>query len=583
MAEEKVEVRDINFRQVLPWTELFRGFQVALDPKKLVLAAAGILFMAVGWWLLGLIFYTQPRPKWEEFQSQYPAEKREEAYKQFKDDRLKWDILHGAAGNDVVYTDAGDLAPTPKDYDAIKKDIDEANQELKKSGAMERDVLLNGVTYHVVAKPYGSLRTWPWFEDRGPNPYLLLTGQTGRPWDTGHFGEWVVFGEGRVLLEPLVKFLYPVVYLLHPKTGTLNRVYFLLVTLWTLAVWALFGGAITRMASVQVARNDKVGLTESLRFVMSRYLSFLSAPIFPLLFIVFMVVLLIIYGWLFMIPVVGDIIVAGLGWPLVLLAGVAMAVVLVGLVGWPMMYATISAEGSDSFDAISRSYSYVYQNPWHYIWYGVVSLAYGAVVVFFIGFMGSAVVYLGKWGVTQTPGIEMANRDPAFLFVWAPTSFGWRTLLLQGSTVDGQPLVVDGKINAEAYDKLTGEDKVHGMSWWNWIGCAMVTVWLYGFFLLVLGFAYSYFWSSSTIIYLLMRRKVDDTDLDEVYLEEDEAEDTYSSSTTLSAPASPPAPSSTPLQMVDAPTLRTPVASSPPAADAPAPAGTPPPGDGTQT
>ena len=41
-------------------------------------------------------------------------------------------------------------------------------------------------------------------------------------------------------------------------------------------------------------------------------------------------------------------------------------------------------------------------------------------------------------------------------------------------------------------------------------------------FLLVVGFGYSYFWSASTIVYILMRRYVDDTEMDEVYLEDDE-------------------------------------------------------------
>ena len=65
MAEEKVEVRDINFRQVLPWTELFRGFQVALDHRKLLLAAAGIVSMALLWWVWSLVFYSATsQPKW---------------------------------------------------------------------------------------------------------------------------------------------------------------------------------------------------------------------------------------------------------------------------------------------------------------------------------------------------------------------------------------------------------------------------------------------------------------------------------------------------------------------------------------
>ena len=56
MAEEKVEPRETSWRQLLPWTELFRGFQVALDVNKLALAAAGILVMAFGWWLLAVLF-----------------------------------------------------------------------------------------------------------------------------------------------------------------------------------------------------------------------------------------------------------------------------------------------------------------------------------------------------------------------------------------------------------------------------------------------------------------------------------------------------------------------------------------------
>src|SRR5262249_10330174 len=64
MSEDKVEVRDINYRQTFPWVELFRGFQVALDPKKLLLAAAGIVVMSFGWWLWSLIFFnssTEPQ------------------------------------------------------------------------------------------------------------------------------------------------------------------------------------------------------------------------------------------------------------------------------------------------------------------------------------------------------------------------------------------------------------------------------------------------------------------------------------------------------------------------------------------
>src|SRR5260370_40720578 len=83
------------------------------------------------------------------------------------------------------------------------------------------------------------------------------------------------------------------------------------------------------------------------------------------------------------------------------------------------------------------------------------------------------------------------------------------------------------------------------MKWYNQIAAFFVTLWLWLFFLLILGFGYSYFWTAGTIIYLLMRRKVDDTEIDEVYLEEEDQESPYSAGATSPepkpAPAAPPA------------------------------------------
>jgi phage shock protein PspC (stress-responsive transcriptional regulator) len=146
------------------------------------------------------------------------------------------------------------------------------------------------------------------------------------------------------------------------------------------------------------------------------------------------------------------------------------------------------------------------------------------------------------------------------LFVGAPTSFEWHRLL--------------------ATNPVAGD--IAGLAWYNKISAFMVSLWVTIIFLLMIGFAYSYYFSAFTMVYLLMRRKVDDTEIDEVYLEEDEPEEPL---LPPAAPAAPP-PSGTaqPLQMVDAPALRTPppagdgnAAAPPPAAPAPAP----PPAEGT--
>ena len=117
----------------------------------------------------------------------------------------------------------------------------------------------------------------------------------------------------------------------------------------------------------------------------------------------------------------------------VLMLGLIMAVVLVGLVGWPLMNATISTEGSDSFDALSRSYSYVYQVPWHCLWYaaGAPGLRGGARLLRRLH--GLAARLPRQMGRRRRPTVIDATATRLILFMYAPTSFGWRDVLLKDS------------------------------------------------------------------------------------------------------------------------------------------------------
>jgi hypothetical protein len=160
------------------------------------------------------------------------------------------------------------------------------------------------------------------------------------------------------------------------------------------------------------------------------------------------------------------------------------------------------------------------------------------------------------------------NRDPSYLFIWAPTSFGWRALLLQGSPV-----------------AAVNEPAVTLTHWWNYVGPFCIAVWLGLVFLMIVGFGYSFFWSASTIIYLMMRRKVDDTELDEVYLEEEEPEESYTPPATPSSTPSQPASTTSGLQIVEPPSLlRTSASSSSAPSSSPVAEETPAdPGDGNVT
>src|SRR4051794_1033954 len=57
MADGRDQSGGFGYRTALPWTNVFRCFQVALDPRKLFIAALGILAMSFLWWLLSNAFY----------------------------------------------------------------------------------------------------------------------------------------------------------------------------------------------------------------------------------------------------------------------------------------------------------------------------------------------------------------------------------------------------------------------------------------------------------------------------------------------------------------------------------------------
>jgi hypothetical protein len=589
MAEEKADTRESTWRNLFPWTELFRCFKVAVDPNKLLLAAAGLFSMAVGWWLLAVLFGagegpSAPQPGSSAYQGK--------DWKTYKDARDSWNLMHEATncGGDQQKYEIEDLAENADEYERLKaakqmyddklpKKVDGKDPpplpEKERHELFEKALLANGFLPERAVgmaatfgetKLHGRLATWPWFEDRGPNPYLMVTRQTGPLWSPGHFWDWFTGSEMPVIFEPLIKIVRPIVYFFSPRSNAYTKFYFLCVTIWTMAVWSVFGGAITRIAAVEVARGEKIGLGEAIRFTTRRWLAYLSAPLFPLLFVFFLLVLMWIFGLFFWIPFVGDILVAGLLWWVPLLFGLGMACTLIGLaVGWPLMAPTISTEDTDSWEAVSRSFSYVFQRPWHYIWYSVVGASYGAVAVFFIGFVASFAVYLAKMGVGTTPFV----RDPSFLFAYSPTSFEWRTLLLQGAKADDENVVQDGKLSPKIYEKYIDSNRPGGLWTYNKIGGFLVAVWLGVAFLMLIGFGYSFFFSMSTIIYLLMRRHVDSAELDEVHLEEDEPEAAPGGFPAApTPPAAPPAKPTPGLTMVESPTLRPP---------APPPAPTPPP------
>ena len=180
---------------------------------------------------------------------------------------------------------------------------------------------------------------------------------------------------------------------------------------WTLAVWAFFGGAICRIAVVQLAADERVGWAAALRFARRKWLSYFAAPLLPLLGVLVAAVPLAILGLLMCAGTVG-VIAVGVIWPLFLLAGFLMALLLLGLAfGWPLMWATISAEGTDSFDALSRSYAYLFQRPLRVIFYAFVAAVLGWLGWLLVVNFAASVIWLTNWAAAWGCGGEGWKRS----------------------------------------------------------------------------------------------------------------------------------------------------------------------------
>lgn len=268
----------------------------------------------------------------------------------------------------------------------------------------------------------------------------------------------------------------------------------------SLAAWSLFGGAIHRIAALHAAREEKISIAQALRFSADKFLSFFTAPLIPLAIVLFLGLFLFAGGLIGNIWGLGAVIV-GILFPIAILLGLLIAFLLIGLGGGAgLMYPTIAVEGSDSFDAISRSFSYVFARPWRASLYAVIALVYGTICYLFVRLFALVALagthWFAKGGMFGGGKLLAENADKMDLLWPAPTFANFHPPC--------------------SWAAMSGMEA---------IAAFLIAVWVYLVIGLVAAFTLSFFASSTTVIYYLLRRKVDATDLDDVYVEEVEEEE----------------------------------------------------------
>jgi hypothetical protein len=273
------------------------------------------------------------------------------------------------------------------------------------------------------------------------------------------------------------------------RNGWKDFTRFFLNTAWALIVWSLFGAAITRIAAVALARGDRLGFRAGLAHAIRRWPLYLGSPAIPLIG-AFAIAFFIMIGGALAHPALGGfgdlmVVVGGIFWPLALLAGFIMALLLVGLaVGWPLMWATISVEATDPFDALSRSYSYAFHRPIRYLFYVIVAAVLGMLGWYLVSLFAHWINELSYWGLS-----------------WGATA----------------ERVADIAKEAAAATDAIDDDRV----WTTFrVGASIIGFWQACLFTLAAGFIYSYFWSAATAIYYVLRKDEDGTEMSEVTYEE---------------------------------------------------------------
>ncbi len=244
--------------------------------------------------------------------------------------------------------------------------------------------------------------------------------------------------------------------------------------IWFLLVWAIFATAIVRYVALRLVDEEQPSFRDTLRFGTQKWPAAFNSAAFVFLGIVALAIpggllgLLMRFDW--------GLAVVGVLWPVILLGAVILAILGIGLAaGWPLMVAAVGIERGDSFQAISTAFSYLYQRPIHFAFYGFISCVLAVLGFFAAGLFADTTVLFALWA----------------------GSFGM-----------GHERTAD-VITAVASN---GTDP-------RW-GIQALQFWTDSLRILLSSFGWGFFWSIAPAIYLLLRQSVDATELDEIVLDE---------------------------------------------------------------
>jgi hypothetical protein len=310
---------------------------------------------------------------------------------------------------------------------------------------------------------------------------------------------------------PIAIWLYltrPFIELFDGDLTPTSFFFLLLCGVWELVVWGLIGGAITRIAALKFTRDEAPGLIAALTHAARKLPSYSLPTLVAMAGAAVFAILLAIVGLAMRVDFLA--LLAGIFWPFVLLQGLLMAILLLGaLVGWPLMWATVSVEGTDAFDALSRSYAYTYHRPFRLLWYVLFAALLAIVSMFIVKLFAASSIALADWSVD-----------------WGLDEYTMRTVVAPDTDLD-QPMDMAPPVDTEAAptDELDVTDEGATVDDDREPGTMLrgarraVHFWKVMVAALAAGYQAGFLWVAAVGVYLLLRRDIDGVQLNEVYID----------------------------------------------------------------
>jgi hypothetical protein len=260
--------------------------------------------------------------------------------------------------------------------------------------------------------------------------------------------------------------------LLSSRLWTDHTVFSLAFGTLLILLFCFAGGAISRMTALDLTEGRAMRSTEGIGFSLARFRSsLLSLLFFPIVALLFCLLIAVVWGILLRFPALN--IVGALLYGLALLLGLFVVFIGVGFLGcFSLMVPALAVEQTDGYDAQQRAYAYLLARPGHLLLYTLLALVQGAVAVTIIWIMALATLNLTAWLAGGIGGDEVREM-----------AGGW-TRLLQDREVW----------------MLSGTQR---------FAAGLIGIWRAVLAAFVAAFLISFYFSSQTIVYLLLRWEAD--------------------------------------------------------------------------